>query len=130
MPQCFMRKIHVFYFVSSLLKRNIYAKWILIGLRDLVGRLEREKSMLDGKAKGAHRELNIKTNILTVKFEEANAEARKLREEMEATRHGQLMGEPQGVETLKLRNKFLQVCYQRYFQNIYRKYKRYGCYML
>ena len=71
--------------------------------------------MLDGKAKGAHRELNIKTNILTVKFEEANAEARKLREEMEATRHGQLMGEPQGVETMKLRNKFLQVCYQEIF---------------
>ena len=91
----------------------------MIGLRDLVGRLEREKSMLDGKAKGAHRELNIKTNILTVKFEEANAEARKLREEMEATRHGQLMGEPQGVETLKLRNKFLQVCYQKNYQNIY-----------
>ena len=88
----------------------------MIGLRDLVGRLEREKSMLDGKAKGAHRELNIKTNILTVKFEEANAEARKLREEMEATRHGQLMGEPQGVETLKLRNKFLQVCYQFFFK--------------
>ena len=67
--------------------------------------------MLDGKAKGASRELNIKTNILTVRFEEANAEANKLREEIEKARHGQLMGEPQGVETLKLRNKFLQVCY-------------------
>ena len=55
--------------------------------------------------------LNIKTNVLTVRFEEATAEARKLREEMDATRHGQLMGEPQGVETLKMRNKFLQVYY-------------------
>ena len=47
--------------------------------------------------------------MLTVRFEEATAEARKLREEMDATRHGQLMKEPQGVETLKMRNKFLQV---------------------
>ena len=59
--------------------------------------------------KNASRELNIKTNVLTVRFEEANAEARKLREEMESKKHVQLMGEPQGVETLKLRNKFLQV---------------------
>ena len=99
----------------------------MIGLRDLVGRLEREKSMLDGKAKGAHRELNIKTNILTVKFEEANAEARKLREEMEATRHGQLMGEPQGVETLKLRNKFLQVCYQNFGNYLSERYMGFIC---
>ena len=102
-------------YIFILIEKKCLCKMNLIGLRDLVGRLEREKSMLDGKAKGAHRELNIKTNILTVKFEEANAEARKLREEMEATRHGQLMGEPQGVETLKLRNKFLQVCYQKFF---------------
>ena len=53
--------------------------------------------------------MNIKTNVLTVRFEEATAEARKLREEMDATRHGQMMKEPQGVETLKMRNKFLQV---------------------
>ena len=79
-------------------------------MRELVSRLEREKTILDSKVKTASRELNIKTNVLTVRFEEANAEARKLREEMEVTRHGQLMGEPQGVETLKLRNKFLQVC--------------------
>ena len=82
-----------------------------IGLRDLITRLEREKTILDGKVKSASRELNIKTNVLTVRFEEANAEARKLREEMDATRHGQLMKEPQGVETLKMRNKFLQVLY-------------------
>ena len=47
--------------------------------------------------------------MLTVRFEEATAEARKLREEMDATSHGQMMKEPQGVETLKMRNKFLQV---------------------
>ena len=82
-----------------------------IGLRDLITRLEREKTILDGKVKSASRELNIKTNVLTVRFEEATAEARKLREEMDATRHGQLMKEPQGVETLKMRNKFLQVLY-------------------
>lgn len=79
-------------------------------MRDLVSRLEREKTILDSKVKTASRELNIKTNVLTVRFEEANAEARKLREEMEQTSHGKLMAEPQGVETLKLRNKFLQVC--------------------
>ena len=87
---------------------NFFAK---IGLRDLITRLEREKTILDGKVKSASRELNIKTNVLTVRFEEATAEARKLREEMDATRHGQLMKEPQGVETLKMRNKFLQVLY-------------------
>ena len=85
--------------------------FVKIGLRDLITRLEREKTILDGKVKSASRELNIKTNVLTVRFEEATAEARKLREEMDATRHGQLMKEPQGVETLKMRNKFLQVLY-------------------
>ena len=70
--------------------------------------------------KSASRELNIKTNVLTVRFEEATAEAKKLREEMDATRHGQLMKEPQGVETLKMRNKFLQVLYSLLFvQNHY-----------
>ena len=59
--------------------------------------------------------MNIKTNVLTVRFEEATAEAKKLREEMDATRHGQLMKEPQGVETLKMRNKFLQVLYSLLF---------------
>ena len=85
--------------------------FVKIGLRDLITRLEREKTILDGKVKSASRELNIKTNVLTVRFEEATAEAKKLREEIDATRHGQLMKEPQGVETLKMRNKFLQVLY-------------------
>ena len=70
--------------------------------------------MLATKAKNAAAELNMKTNILTVRLEEANADANKLREEMEAARHGQLMGEPQGVETMKLRNKFLQVKHENY----------------
>ena len=92
-------------------KRRLLNFFLKIGLRDLITRLEREKTILDGKVKSASRELNIKTNVLTVRFEEATAEARKLREEMDATRHGQLMKEPQGVETLKMRNKFLQVLY-------------------
>ena len=92
-------------------KRRLLNFFLKIGLRDLITRLEREKTILDGKVKSASRELNIKTNVLTVRFEEATAEARKLREEMDATRHGQLMKEPQGVETLKMRNKFLQVLF-------------------
>ena len=65
--------------------------------------------MLDTKAKTASRELNTRTNVLTVKLEEARMEVRRQHEEIEVSKHGQLMGEPQGVETLKLRNKFLQV---------------------
>ena len=65
--------------------------------------------MLDTKAKSASRELNSKTNVLTLRFEEAKAEANRMREEIDIAEHGKLMGEPQGVETLKFRNKFLQV---------------------
>ena len=98
--------------IGSDIKTNHHTICITIkGLRELITRLEREKTILDGKVKSASRELNIKTNVLTVRFEEATAEARKLREEMDATRHGELMAEPQGVETLKMRNKFLQVYY-------------------
>ena len=88
---------------------------IVKGLRDLISRLEREKIMLETKAKSAASELNTNRNILTVRYEEAKAEARQLREKMEVAEHGQLMGEPQGVETLKLRNKFLQVIISVYF---------------
>ena len=65
--------------------------------------------MLEGRAKAASRDLNSQSNVLTVKIEELRVENLRLKEEAAAVSHNTLMeGEP-GMETLKLRNKFLQV---------------------
>ncbi len=54
------------------------------------------------------RELHQKTNVLTVQIEELKVENLKLKEEINASSHEKLMGGEQGMETLKLKNKFLQ----------------------
>jgi hypothetical protein len=79
--------------------------------------LEREKLMLEGRAKTAVRDLQVKTNVLNVKLEELKVENLSLKDELAAVSHNQLMGGEQGLETLRLRNKFLQVEYLlRHFQ--------------
>ena len=77
-------------------------------LRDVVSRLEREKLILDGKVKTAARDAQIKNNMLTVKVDELNVENKKLTEHLTNIQHNQLMEGQKGLETLKLRNKFLQ----------------------
>ena len=72
-------------------------------------RLEREKLMLEGRAKAASRDLNSQTNVLIVKIEELKVENLRLKDELAAVSHNTLMEGEQGLETLKLRNKFLLV---------------------
>ena len=73
--------------------------------------------MLEGRAKTAVRDLQVKTNVLNVKLEELKVENLSLKDELAAVSHNQLMGGEQGMETLRLRNKFLQVEYLlRHFQ--------------
>ena len=66
--------------------------------------------MLEGRANTAARDLNSQTNLLSVKVEELKVENLRLKEELEAVSHNKLMEGESGLETLKLRNKFLQVC--------------------
>jgi hypothetical protein len=66
--------------------------------------------MLEGRSKAASRDLNAQTNVLNVKLEDLRLENLRLREDLEAAGHDKLMEGQQGLETLKLRNKFLQVC--------------------
>ena len=81
------------------------------GLRDMVARMERERIVLEGRAKafrGADRAGQQAS-------QEAARERDRLREELEAVKHERLMNEGQGVETLRLRNKLLQVWLLGYF---------------
>lgn len=64
------------------------------------------------------RELHQKTNVLTVQIEELKIENLKLKEEMVASSHEKLMGGEQGMETLKLKNKFLQEKIESQVKNI------------
>ena len=76
-------------------------------LRDMVSRLEREKLTLESRLK--HKSSSsVKSNISEIKMKGLQVENSKLREELEATRHDFMMQGTQGIETLKLRNKFLQ----------------------
>lgn len=75
-------------------------------LREMNSRLEREKLMLETRAKSSRN--SVKSNINEIKMKELQVENEKLREELEGTRHDFMMQGPQGIETLKLRNKFLQ----------------------
>jgi len=76
------------------------------GLREMVSRLEREKLIMENRAKPRGR--SVKDNIAEIKNKELQVENAKLREELEATRHSLLMQGSQGTETLKMRIKFLQ----------------------
>ena len=76
---------------------------------DFCSRLEREKLMLEGRAKAAAKDLQVNTNVLTVKLDELKLENLKLKDDMAALSHNQLMGGEPGLETLRLKNKFLQV---------------------
>ena len=51
----------------------------------------------------------VKANVLTVKVEELSLVNSRLEEELKTSQHSQLMEGEKGLETLKLRNKFLQV---------------------
>lgn len=75
-------------------------------LREMINRLEREKLMLESRAKA--NKSSAKSHIQEIKFKELQIENSKLREELESTRHDFMMQGSQGLETLKLRNKFLQ----------------------
>ena len=84
------------------------------GLREMVARMERERIVLEGRAKAAAR------GAAAERAERAGQgaslelarERDRLREELETMKHERLMGEAQGVETLRLRNKLLQVILQ------------------
>ena len=75
-------------------------------LREMVSRLEREKLMMEHRAKSSRS--SVKANITEVKMRELQVENTKLREELETAQHSLLMESGQGTETLKLKNKFLQ----------------------
>ena len=51
---------------------------------------------------------SVKSNLNEIKVKELQVENGKLREELEATRHDFMMQGTQGLETLKMKNKFLQ----------------------
>ena len=69
--------------------------------------------MLEGRAKTAAKDLQVKTNVLSVKLDELTVENLKLKDEMAALSHNQLMGGEPGLETLRLKNKFLQVTFTK-----------------
>ena len=78
-------------------------------LRDLHCRLEREKLMLENKLKNINSgKGSVKGHITEIKMKELQVENASLREELEATRHDYVMQGSQGLETQKLRNRFLQ----------------------
>merc|ERR1740129_1974111 len=77
-------------------------------LREMVSRLEREKVMLETSLRTKTSGSSVKSNINEIKLKELQMENGKLREELEATRHDFMMQGTQGLETLKMRNKFLQ----------------------
>ena len=77
-------------------------------LRDLHSRLEREKLMLESKLRNLSSKSSVKGNITEIKMKELQVENAKLRDELEATRHDYVMQGTQGIETMKLRNRFLQ----------------------
>lgn len=86
--------------VSKLCKSNN-------GLKETVRRMEREKLVLEGKVKVTSKASTSKTQVYSGKIEELEQEKHKMAKEIETLKHQQLMGEAQGVETLKLRNKLL-----------------------
>ena len=75
------------------------------GLRDVVARMERERVVLEGRAK-ALRGAADRTEQQAV--HELSKERDRLQEELETAKHERMMSEAQGVETLRLRNKLLQ----------------------
>lgn len=87
--------------VSKLCKSNN-------GLKETVRRMEREKLMLEGKVKAQAKASSTKSQAFSGRVEELESEKVRLGAEVEQLKHQQLMGEAQGVETLKLRNKLLQ----------------------
>ena len=83
------------------------------GLRDMVARMERERIVLEGRARASSRGADRAGQLQA--SQEAARERDRLKEELEAVKHERLMGEAQGVETLRLRNKLLQVWLLGYF---------------
>ena len=83
------------------------------GLREMVARMERERIVLEGRAKAAARGATAAERAERAGQQGASQELARerdrLREELETMKHERLMGEAQGVETLRLRNKLLQV---------------------
>ena len=82
------------------------------GLREMVARMERERIVLEGRAKAAARGAAAERAGQQGASQELARERDRLREELETLKHERLMGEAQGVETLRLRNKLLQVILQ------------------
>ena len=82
------------------------------GLREIVARMERERLVLEGRAKAAASRGAAAERAGQGASLELARERDRLREELEALKHERLMGEAQGVETLRLRNKLLQVIFE------------------
>ena len=74
------------------------------GLRDVVARMERERVVLEGRAKALRGADKTQQAV-----HELSKERDRLQEELETAKHERMMNEAQGVETLRLRNKLLQV---------------------
>lgn len=73
------------------------------GLRDIMSRMEREKMVLESRAKALSKAEKAQTMV-----QQLQKEKEQLKEQIEAIQHDKMMGEAQGVETMKLRNRFLQ----------------------
>lgn len=72
-------------------------------LKEIISRLEREKLTLEGKAKAAAKASPDKSKLSLLEKEN-----QALKENITKLKHQELMNEQQGLETMKLRNKFLQ----------------------
>lgn len=77
------------------------------GLREMVNRLEREKVILDNRAKAAQRASTGKTKVFGGRLEEVQRENNDLKEQVARLKHEQLMGGEDGTEALRLRNRML-----------------------
>ncbi len=73
------------------------------GLRDIVTRLEREKMVLESRAKAAAGKDKSRAQL-----EKLQRERDQLAEQLESVKHDRMMSEAPGVETMRLRNQFLQ----------------------
>ncbi|TRY62027.1 hypothetical protein TCAL_01502 [Tigriopus californicus] len=72
-------------------------------LKEIISRLEREKLTLESKAKAAAKASPDKSKLSLLEKENQT-----LKEKITKLKHQELMNEQQGLETMKLRNKFLQ----------------------
>ena len=78
------------------------------GLRETVSRLEREKIQIDNKWKAHLKAGNARTSLNESRLKELQLANSQLKEQLSSLEHKATMDQEPGVETLKLRVKFLQ----------------------